>query len=287
MMIRFDKRDRARILRTRLVQAMEQRGLTQSALAREIGVDRSTVSQLLNGEGARLPNAHVVGECAVALGVSADWLLGLSERPENAAELLATSLTITKAPHALIDDQIFDWYKEAAGYKIRYVPANLPDILKTEELLEWEYRPYLGDTTEHAVYETTNSLKSMRDSRSDFEIAFSAQELESFARAEGHYAGLPAPIRQAQIDQLSSLHDQLYPALRVHLFDARRAYSAPMTVFGPLLAVLYIGHYYITFRDIERIQMLSRHFDGLVRETTVTDRDFMEHLKGLRALAAD
>jgi hypothetical protein len=49
-----------------------------------IGVDRSTVSQLLSAEGARLPNAQVVAECAAALGVTADWLLGLSDRPEQA-----------------------------------------------------------------------------------------------------------------------------------------------------------------------------------------------------------
>ncbi len=286
-MIRFDKRDRARLLRRRLTQAMEERGLTQSALARGIGVDRSTVSQLLTGDGARIPNAHVVGECAATLGVSADWLLGLSDRPESAADLLATSLTITKAPYALIDEQILDWYKEAVGYKIRYVPANLPDILKTRELLEWECRPHLGGTTEQAVRATTNSLKSMRESRSDFEIAFSAQELESFARAEGYYADLPAPIRRAQFDQLSTLYDQLYPTLRVHLFDARRIYSAPLTVFGPLLAVLYLGHYYLTFRDVDRIQTLTRHFDGLVREAAVTDHGFMEHLKALRAIDLD
>jgi hypothetical protein len=31
----------------------------------------------------------VVAECAGALGVSADWLLGLTERPERLADLLA------------------------------------------------------------------------------------------------------------------------------------------------------------------------------------------------------
>ena len=30
-----------------------------------------------------LPNAHLAAECAQALGVSADWLLGLTERPER------------------------------------------------------------------------------------------------------------------------------------------------------------------------------------------------------------
>jgi transcriptional regulator with XRE-family HTH domain len=88
-----DKRARAALFRDRLAEAMTDRGATQAGLARRIGVDRSTVSQLLSGESARLPNAQVVAECAGALGVSADWLLGLTDRPENAADLVAGCAT--------------------------------------------------------------------------------------------------------------------------------------------------------------------------------------------------
>ena len=58
MLDKTDKRDRARLFRTRLGEAMRDRDTSQSALARAIGVDRSTISQLLKGEGARLPNAQ-------------------------------------------------------------------------------------------------------------------------------------------------------------------------------------------------------------------------------------
>ncbi|MDX1743837.1 MAG: helix-turn-helix transcriptional regulator, partial [Ruegeria sp.] len=70
MQDKIDKRHRAAQFRQRLARAMEERQVSQSAIARQIGVDRSTVSQLLTDEGARLPNAHVVGSCASALGVS-------------------------------------------------------------------------------------------------------------------------------------------------------------------------------------------------------------------------
>ena len=113
----IDKRVRAQQFRARLGRAMAEHGSTQSGLARDIGVDRSTISQLLKGDGARLPNAHVVGACAFALGVSADWLLSLSDRPESAADLMTASLALTAAPRALVDQQIFDWHREAAGYK--------------------------------------------------------------------------------------------------------------------------------------------------------------------------
>jgi transcriptional regulator with XRE-family HTH domain len=279
----LDKRTRADLFRARLSEAMRLRATNQSALARAIGVDRSTVSQLLKGPGARLPNAQVVGECARALGVSADWLLGLTARPETAADMLANSLSLTEAPRALVDEQIFQWHKEAAGYKIRHVPAALPDMLKTRAMLEWEYAPSLGRSTDQAIGASEDRMAWMRAARSDYEIALPVHEIESFARGEGYYHGLPADLRRAQLDHLTLVARQLYPRLRVYLFDARRLYSAPVTIFGPLLAVLYIGRNYMVFRDSARVEALTAHFDRLVREATVSARDLPDHLTSLGA----
>ena len=277
-----DKRARATLFRTRLGEALKHRGMTRSALSRAVGVDRSTISQLLKGQGTRLPNAQVVGECAATLGVSADWLLGLTEHRESAADLLASSMTMPHASRALEDEQIFNWHQEATGYKIRHVPATLPDMLKTRDMLVWEYSPQLGRSTEQAIGATQDRLDWMRASNSDYEIAIPLHELESFARAEGYYTGLPADIRRAQIDWMLELHSQLYPSLRLFLFDARRLFSAPISIFGPLLAVLYLGRNYLAFRDKERVQGLIGHFDWLVRESEVSPRDVPEFLRELR-----
>ncbi len=283
MMDRITKSDRAELFRDRLATAMVEKSFNQSSLAREIHVDRSTVSQLLVAGGTRLPNAQVVGECATALGVSADWLLGLTERPERTADILAAALTATKAPRALIDDQIFAWHQEAAGYKIRHVPASLPDMLKTREMLVWEYTPHLGRSAEQAIGASQDRLNWMRSSRSDYEIAMPVHDLRAFAHAEGYYSGLPADIRRDQLQRLLDLNDQLFPTLRLFLYDARRVWSSPITVFGPLLAVLYLGHDYLAFRDSQRVQGFTRHFDWLVREAMVPDRDVPDYVTGLMA----
>lgn len=279
----IDKRRRAEQFRSRLAGAMHRRQFTQSGLARHIGVDRSTISQLLKGDGARLPNAHVVGACASALGVSADWLLSLSDRPESAADLLASSLSLTEAPRALVDERIFEWHQEAAGYKIRHVPAALPDMLKTRALLEWEYAPHLGRTADQAIGASEDRLRWMRNAQSDYEIALPQFELESFARATGYYAGLSRDIRLDQIDRFIDLSDQLYPRLRLYLFDAQKLYCAPITIFGPLLCVFYAGGHYMAFRDRDRIETFTNHFDRLVREANQTARALPAVLHTLRA----
>ncbi|MDB4122715.1 helix-turn-helix domain-containing protein [Octadecabacter sp.] len=283
MVIIIDKRDRASLFRTRLRDAMATKQATQSGLARAIGVDRSTVSQLLGDGGARLPNAQVVAQCAAELGVSADWLLGLTDKPELATDLVAAAMEVTKAPRALVDEQIFAWHQEASGYKIRHVPAGLPDMFKLPEVLQWEYSPSLGRSTDQAIGASEDRLRWMREARSDYEIALPMSDMSSFAAGSGYYEGVPADLRAAQLDHIAALHDDLYPTLRLHLFDARKLYSAPITVFGPLLAVIYLGQNYLAFRDTERVQMFTRHFDRLVREALITPRDLSKHIQYLKA----
>ncbi|MEO1639577.1 MAG: helix-turn-helix transcriptional regulator [Pseudomonadota bacterium] len=281
MLTIMDKRERARLFRERLLAAMDSAQISQSALARAAGVDRSTLSQLIKDEGARLPNAQLVAAAAAVLGVSADWLIGLSNRPEQAEDLVASAISMTEAPRALVDEQIFAWHQEAAGYKIRHVPAGLPDMMKTNDVLRWEYAPSLGKTTEQAIGASNDRLNWMRQARSDYEIAVPLSEVAAFAAAEGYYSGISAQLRRDQLMQMRDLHAQLYPALRLHLFDQRKLYSAPITVFGPLLAVIYIGQNYLVFRDTERVDAITAHFDQLVRAASVSQRDITGYFNGL------
>jgi transcriptional regulator with XRE-family HTH domain len=280
MLDKIDKRDLAQVFRQRLAEAMASRKVTQAGLARQTGVDRSTISALLQA-GTRMPNAQLAADCARALGISADWLLGLSGRPEPIADLLAASLSLTEAPRALIDERIFAWHQEAAGYKIRHVPATLPDMLKTRAMVEWEYEPQLGRTAEQAIGAFEDRLKWMRGAGSDYEIALPMHELAAFATGSGYYEGVPATLRLDQLQHLMTLCSQLYPSLRVCLFDARKLFSAPVTVFGPLLAVIYLGRHYLAFRDTARVETITGHFDLLVREAEIGARDIVAHLQGL------
>jgi hypothetical protein len=74
--------------------------------------------------------------------------------------------------------------------------------------------------------------------------------------------------------------------MRIYLFDARKLYSAPITIFGPLLSVFYTGGHYMAFRDRERIEIMTHHFDELIRQASFTARDLPEHLHILRAQIA-
>ena len=124
-------------------------------------------------------------------------------------------------------------------------------------------------------------MEWMQSGHSDYEIAMPVDELDSFATGSGYFAVLDPATRKAQIDRMIELHERLYPSMRVFLYDARRVYSAPLTIFGPLLAALYLGRNYLVFRDSERVQAMIAHFDGLIREAEVSARNFPMHLMTL------
>lgn len=274
----IDKRDRAALFRTRLAQAME--GLSQADLARATGLDRSTISALL-APGTRLPNAQAAADCAQVLGVSCDWLLGLTDRPSPPDRLVAEAAELVPAVRALFDDTILGWHRAALGAKIRHVPATLPDLLKTPEVLAFEYRAALPDP-EAAIAAFGAQRIALEESLPDFEIALPAHELASFAAGTGYWQGLAQPARRAQLSALAEAVERRYPALRLYLFDAHRVYSAPVTVFGAARAVVYLGQQYLVFSDPAKVAEVARHFDNLVRAAGHPARETAARIRALQ-----
>ncbi len=278
----MDKRARAALFRERLEQAMTLKGVSRSALAREIGVDRSTISQLLSAGEVRLPNVQLAADAAAALGVSMDWLAGLTERPERPGDLIANAMTMTDAARSAVDAQLMAWHEEARGYKIRHVPATLPDFLKMPEVIAWEYAPAADRTTDQAIGATEDAMAWLDRQQSDYEIAMPLSALSAFAAGTGYWFGLDRDIRAEQMRRMAEDCERLYPTLRLFQFDMHRVYSAPITTFGPILAVIYLGQSYLAFRESSRVASLSRHFDRLVREAEIDARDAAAAIRQLR-----
>lgn len=223
-----------------------------------------------------MPNAHLAAECASSLQVSTDWLLGLTERSETSAGLLSTACEIADAVRTPSDVKILEWHREASGYKIRHVPATFPDLLKTEAVLKFEYAQFVDKTPEQASSAMHETLQWLHSPGSDYEICISTHMVESLIQGVGYWEGLSVADRKVQIEHLIVSCRDLYPSLRVYLCDSKKVYSSPITVFGHFLAVVYIGRYYMVFRERRQIQALTQHFDCLVREADTGARNAAE-----------
>ncbi len=277
----MDKRDRSEMFRLRLLEAMARNNVSRSALARETGVDRSTIGQLLKDDLPRLPNSQLAADAASALGVSTDWLLGLTNRPERPGDIVAAAMALSPAERLSADAQLMEWHREAAGYKVRHVPATLPDILKTESMLDWECSAFGDQRLALAINAMRGQLDWLQSGVSDYEIALPVHELEACAAGTAYYAGVDQVVRHEQLNFIADLCHEMFPRLRLFMFDAHKVFSAPVTVFGPNLAVIYVGQCYLAFRESQRVRSLTDHFDWLVREATVDARVAPDYIRTL------
>lgn len=263
------KQEIVAIFRKRLLESMQERDINQSGLSRETGVDRSTLSQLLAEENLRMPRADTVAAIAQALQVSTDWLLGLSQDSRYGAEILRQSFEVAPHEPSPADDNLKRWYEDAAGLKIRYVPAHFPDVFKTDRVLEYEYEQVLERPVSRAKEQARQHLSFSRGPDNDLEICMPRQGLEDFCRGDGLWRELGEAARREQADVMRGTIEELYPGVRLYLFDGRRRYSVPYTIFGARRAAVYMGQMYFAFNTTDYVRILIRQFDDLVRNAEV------------------
>jgi transcriptional regulator with XRE-family HTH domain len=280
----MDRRNVVEQFRERLLRVIAESGLSRSAFAAAVGIDRSTLSQILSAENDRLPRVETLTAIAAARQISLDWLLGLSQRGDASASIMRETTEIERDAASPTDRRLVAWHAEAVGYKIRYVPVTLPDILKLPEVIRYEMERVPTVDAEQRIETAAATLAYQRRPETDMEACSSIQGIEAFARGEGIWRGLDAALRRRQILHMSTLLDELYPTFRWFFYDGRALYSAPVTIFGPLRAAIYLGGTYVVFNATQHIRALSEHFDRLIRHAIIQPPDVPAFL---RRLAAD
>ena len=267
--------------RERLAEVIAGSGLRRSAFARRVGIDRSTLAQLLSPNNDRLPRAETIAAIALNQQISVDWLLGLTQEGPLSADLMPQPLEIEVGGDAPQDERLVRWHAEAAGYKIRYVPTSLPDLLKSEPMIRYEYGEQGTHVREARLEEAGARLAYLRRPETDMEVCSTVQSVEDFARGHSQWLDFPKTERRRALSVMIERLEELYPTLRWFLFDRRTRYSVPLTIFGPKRAAIYIGNMYFVLNSTEHIRVLTRHFDDLIRVAALQPRDTIEYLRKL------
>ncbi len=277
----MDKRDLSDLFRQRLGLLLQRSGTSQTAFAGSVGIDRSALSQLLSGATTRLPRAETLLNIAAEHKVSLDWLMGLSQDEGSTGELRA-SVEIEEEQGGYDQTPLARWHTEAAGMKIRYVPAGLPDLLKSDELIAYEAR-IAQRSAEAKRDEAQYRVTYNRRPETDMEVCMPRHTLEIFAEGRGIWSGMPAETRRRQFAHMADLIDELYPAFRMYLYDGRARYSIPYTIFGSLRAAIYVGDMYLVLNATPTIRTMTRHFDNLIRAAEVNAHEIAGFARRLRA----
>ncbi|QKD03393.1 helix-turn-helix domain-containing protein [Mesorhizobium loti] len=278
----MDKRDLSAIFRERLKLLLTRSDLNQSAFASAVGIDRSALSQLMSGASTRLPRAETLLNIAAEFKVSLDWLLGLSQ-DEGVTGEIRESLEIEEARDGFDRTLLAKWFAEAAGTKIRYVPAGIPDLLRTHALVDYEANITNRSRLTQAN-ETQYRIEYNRRPETDMEVCMPRHTLEIFARGLGVWDRFPEADRRQQLAHMATLLDDLYPTFRLFLYDGRMRYSIPLTIFGPYRAAIYVGDMYVVLNATQPVQALTQHFDNLIRVADINPHEaaaFARNLAGM------
>ena len=212
--------------------------------------------------------------------ISIDWLLGLTQQGSLGANIMPEVLQVDDYSTSIFDKYL-EWYREAIGYKIRYVPTTLPDLLKTEAVAEYEFNRYGSGKVDQSVRDNQLLLLQQRHPGSELETCLPIQSLRSFALGQGIWQGLSLDSRVEQLQRMIDLTDELYPGFRWFLYDGKETYSSSFTIFGPLRATLFLGHLYVVVNSIEHIRKLTERFDDLIRIAIVHPHEIHKTLESL------
>ena len=264
----IDKRDLSRLFQERVTLLIERSGGNLTRFAGTAGVDRSALSQFLSEGSTRLPRAETLARLADANGVSLDWLLGLSQDEANVAEV-APALRVEQAGSDGDEERFWTWYREALGYKIRYVPASVPDLLRHEALTDFEFRFGGRSKIEATRAQSERQLDYSRRPETDIEVCMPWQTLDNIASGEGAWSELEPKVRSEQISLIADRLEELYPTFRLFLFDGRREFSVPQTIYGPLRAAVFLGRAYLVISSTEQVRALTAQFDNLIRHADI------------------
>lgn len=279
----MDKRDIGQIFRDRLAALAGRYDGNLSAFARAIGLDRSALSQFMTEGSTRLPRAETLCRIAAIHSVTLDWLLGLSSSDTLGAEMVPAheiEEPLAGAPDTLLSR----WHREAIGYKIRYVPKRIPDLLRLDDAALYEFSsPQQQVDPETKIAEAHEQLAYTRRPETDMEVCMPRQTVELLATGQGEWSGLPLSLRRRQLRHMAELQRELYPTFRLFLFDGLSTFSAPYTVFGPTRAALYLGDFYLVINSTDHVRVLTRRFDNLIRQADIGPDRSAGFIDGLAA----
>ena len=180
-----------------------------------------------------------------------------------------------------INEKNLEWHREARGYKVRYVPTTLPDLLKTEAVAEYEFNRYGSGKIDQSVRDNQLLLLQQRHPGSELETCMPQHHLEAFAYGEGIWRDLPVADRRAQLQRMIDLNEELYPGFRWFLYDGKETYSISMTIFGPMRVSLFLGKLYVIVNNIDHIRRITDRFDDLIRMAVVHPHEIRDYLQGL------
>ena len=200
--------------------------------------------------------------------MSLDWLLGLSQ-DEGLTGEIRESLEIEEAPGGFDRTLLARWHAEAAGTKIRYVPAGIPDLLRTEALIDYEAgitnrsreRAGRRDAVPHRLQPPAGDRHGgLHAAPHAGDLCARPGRLERISRGSAGASSLPTWRRCSTTFIRPSACFSMTAACAI---------PCPTRSSARYRAAIYVGDMYLVLNATQPVRTLTRHFDNLIRAADI------------------
>jgi transcriptional regulator with XRE-family HTH domain len=233
---------------------MEIRRLTIAQLSSASNITKPSLARLLSDEIDHLPDTYTLIKLAHALDVSLEYLLGLGVvRTDSAISFGAEFFPSPFSNENTIPEELF--LSQTNGYFI-YVCETVPELLKTQAVLEIELGDVEVAASYHARMEAVRSAAETRENNGL--VLMDGGIIDQLLSGTGRYAGLSAAHIRAQIGILGSFFESQRPTVSASVVDYRKNGLSQVFLSTPCRVVSRLGDGYIAAGNSELYQHLRQ-----------------------------
>lgn len=276
--------DHFQIFQERLREAFAALGIRSARFCDKTGIARSTMTQLLKGDTARMPRLDTIVLLAQELNVTADWLLGLTNEKGKISEIVASTFDVAETERIIVDNHpMYRWVsQEPPDIKLRQHSHNIPDHMVTIDVLEYQYedRYKQGNLSSESARSFCESFRE-KAARVPVDICVPMQGLLSFAAGQDVWSSLGKPQRREQLLFAADCLDSRYPTHQMYIYSSFRNRPPTFILYGHQQASLWIGSYHLIFYIRSQIETFHRQFDDHVKSAIIYPHQAADHLRGL------
>lgn len=253
--------DELRLIKETFVKRTRDRfselNLTASDVAELIGSPKSTISEILNLKNARLPSLYLLIRLARVLGVQPVALLPahyLSFDPD-----LQTDTSRFVPPQAVDFEGVLALtLRYGMQSRLFYHPRNLPDFVKTPDILSREMGIDLGAAT---IY--LDRIQQILGSKMQGVMALDQQSLIDLIDRKGLFQDTSRSDSLAALDRLKTFSDGSNGDAKIIVCDRSVQKIDPILILNETTSLAFFFGSFLFITDPTLVQAATRTFERL------------------------
>lgn len=267
----------------RSIQALE---ISPTEFCRKNDIDRSTLTQLMHNKDLRVPRIDTLAKLSCALGVSSDWLIGISNEKGTMAEIMSESLrTIPSYDSASEYKEPLEQIAETGDIdtKIRHHLITVPEYLYLDKIIPQYYSNLRVNDREEFSKIIDRFIHVLRPNvpKMAFETIFSVQVLQKMVERRDRWRNISKEDIRDQLLHIADYYEEIYPQQQLYLYDEVDRLCAPMLIYGSKKVSLWVGSFHFVFNASNVVNAAHENLNAMIRIAKYLPHQSPDYIRSL------